>query len=50
LNKVLEINKSQIKALDYLGLLKEHQTNYSGACSDFEKAWEYSCKSNANIG
>ena len=47
---MIEINVSQVKAYDYLGMIYDYEKKYSEACEAYEKAWEYSNKSNAAIG
>ena len=56
--KVTEINIAQgkiifkiiVKAYDLIGMIKERQKSFQDACVNYEKAWDYSNKSNANIG
>ncbi len=47
---VNDINVAQIKAYDYLGMIKEKHRKYNEACTYYEKAWEFSNKYSANIG
>jgi len=50
IRKVLTLNIAQIKAYEYLALIKEREEKYEESCGYYEKAWEYSNKNNANIG
>lgn len=50
LKKAIEINMSQIKAYEYLGMIYEKENNYKEACNFFEKAWEFSSNNSAVIG
>jgi tetratricopeptide (TPR) repeat protein len=51
LNKIItEVNVSQIKAYDLLGMLKERDKKYQEASDNYEKAWEFSNKNSAHIG
>ena len=49
LQKVIEINVSQVKAYDYLVMIFEFEKKYDEDCNVYEKVWEYSNKSNASI-
>lgn len=50
LRKVLMLNVAQIKAYEFLAMIKDKQNKYEESCAYYEKAWEYSNKNNANIG
>jgi hypothetical protein len=41
---------SLVKAYDLLGMIKEKNKSYVEACAFYEKAWEFSNKTSANIG
>ena len=50
LNKVLNLNIAQIKAYEFLAMIKDKENKFEEACGYYERAWEYSNKNNANIG
>ena len=50
LRKVLVLNVAQIKAYEFLAMIKDKQKKYEESCAYYEKAWDYSNKNNANIG
>jgi len=47
---VVNLNKAQIKAYEFLAMIKDKEGKYEESCGYYEKAWEYSNKNNANIG
>ena len=50
LRKILKVNKSMVKAEEYMGIIKEKEQAYVEAASHYEKAWEMSQKRNAGVG
>ena len=50
IQKVLTLNIAQVKAYEYLAMIKERENKLEESCACYEKAWEYSNKNNANIG
>ena len=50
IEKVLTLNIAQVKAYEYLAMIKEKENKFEEACACYEKAWEYSNKNSANIG
>ena len=50
IEKVLTLNIAQVKAYEFLAMIKERGNKFEEACACYEKAWEYSNKNNANIG
>lgn len=42
LRKILKVNKSMVKAEEYMGIIKEKEQAYVEAASHYEKAWEMS--------
>ena len=50
LRKILKVNKSMVKAEEYMGVIKEKEQAYVEAASHYEKAWEMSQKRNAGVG
>ena len=48
--KVINLNIAQIKAYEFLAMIKDKESKFEEACGYYEKAWEYSNKNNANIG
>jgi tetratricopeptide (TPR) repeat protein len=50
IEKVLTLDIAQVKAYEFLAMIKEKENKLEEACACYEKAWEYSNKNNANIG
>jgi len=48
--KVIGLDIAQIKAYEFLAMIKDKENKFEEACGCYEKAWEYSNKNNANIG
>lgn len=50
LKKVLKYNKSNVKAEELMGLIKEKERSYVDAAGHYEKAYRMSSNKNAAVG
>lgn len=50
LKKCLKYNKSNIKAEELMGLIKEKEKAYVDAADHYKKAWQMSNKKNGGVG